>query len=59
MRYAETLQRQHNDINYASRITMTTIVTLQEFGRKQEDKNASGRMMEIIRSRELLEEDRD
>jgi hypothetical protein len=59
MSYVETIQRQHNDINYASRITMTTIVTLREVGRKQEDKNASGRKMEIIRSRELLQEDRD
>jgi len=59
MSYAETIQRQHRDINYASGITMTTIVTLREVGRKQEDKNASGRKMEIIRSRELLQEDRD
>jgi cell division ATPase FtsA len=57
--YAETVQRQHNDINYASRITMTTTVTLREVGRKQEYKNARGRKMEIIRSRELLQEDRD
>jgi hypothetical protein len=59
MSYAETEQRQLNDINYASRITMTTTVTLREVGRKQGDKNASGRKMEIIRSRELLQEDRD
>jgi hypothetical protein len=59
MSYAVTLQSQHNDINYASGITMTTTVTLREFARKQEDKNASGRKMEIIRSRELLQEDRD
>jgi len=57
--YAVTLQSQHNDVNYAGRITMATTVTLREVGRKQEDKNASGRKMEIIRSRELLQEDRD
>jgi hypothetical protein len=40
-------------------MTMTTRVTLREVGRKQEDKNAIGRKMEIIRSRELLQEYRD
>jgi hypothetical protein len=59
MSYAETLQKQRNDINYTIRITMTATVTLREVGRKQEDKNASGRKMEIIRSRELLQEDRN
>lgn len=43
MSYAETFQSQHIDINYASRITMTTTVTLREVARKQEDKNATGR----------------
>jgi hypothetical protein len=51
---AKTVQRKHNGINYASRITMTTTVTLPEVGRKQEDTNESGGKMGIIRSRKRI-----